>query len=260
MRCSNKENSLLHEDIKKHGYDNFDVIILDETTSEKDSIDLESYYIDLYDCIHPNGYNQNRGGVGGHNARAVVCLELDGTFVKSYYSAGDAKKDGYGDSDVLLCCKNKQQRVKDKIFMFEDEYLKNGAKVYEKTTPNGMKAIVQCDCNGNMIAEYKSVTEASEKSGILRTRISSVLTKASKHANGFIFVYKEDFPIKNIDKYKANKKGRKIKQIDVDSGKVLAEYDRVSDAGRALNVNYKAIHKVLDLEDRTAYGYKWISC
>lgn len=210
MRCSNKENSLLHEDIKKYGYDNFDVEILDETESEGESINLERHYIDLYDCIYPKGYNQNRGGVGGHNARAVVALEFDGTYVKRYYSAGDAIVDGYHDSDILLCCKNKQCRVKDKIFMFEDEYLKNGAKVYEKPKPQGMKAIVQCDSSGNKIAEYQSVTEASEKTRILRTRISSVLIGQSKHANGFIFVYKEDYPIKDILKYEIRKKGKEL--------------------------------------------------
>lgn len=43
------------------------------------------------------------------------------------------------------------------------------------------------------------------------------------------------------------------------TNKVVKEYDRISDAGKALGVNYKAIHKVVDKPDRTAYGYKWIS-
>ena len=36
-------------------------------------------------------------------------------------------------------------------------------------------------------------------------------------------------------------------------------FDRIADAGRYLGVNYKAIHKVLDKQGRTAYGYKWAS-
>lgn len=260
MRCSGKENSLLHKDIRKYGYENFDVEILDDAISEMDSVDLEKFYINKYNCIVPNGYNQTRGGVGGHNAKSVVCLNLDGTFVKRYYSSGETKKDGYCDSDVLLCCKNKQQRVKDKIFMFEDEYLEKGGKVYVKPKPNGMKPVIQCDCDGNMIAEYKSVKEASQKTGIPRPRISSVLTGYSKHAQGYIFVYKEEYPICDVSKYEIRKKGRKVAQLDKDTGEIINVFERIADAGRALNVSYKPIHKVLDLEDRTAYGYKWISC
>jgi hypothetical protein len=46
--------------------------------------------------------------------------------------------------------------------MFEDDYLKNGARKYVKpeckTTP-----IIQCDMQGNFIARFNSVQEAAEK-------------------------------------------------------------------------------------------------
>ena len=75
----------------------------------------------------------NKGGVGGHNSSAVVCLELDGTYVCRYDSAQEAERlGGYCNSDVLLCCKNINHRCKDKIFMFEDEYKKNGARKFVK--------------------------------------------------------------------------------------------------------------------------------
>ena len=55
------------------------------------------------------------------------------------------------------------------------------------------------------------------------------------------------------------KKGRKIAQINPKTDEVIKVFDRIADAGRELNVSYKAIHKVVDMPDRTAYGYKWIS-
>lgn len=259
LRRYEKEDCLFHRELEKYGENNFSWEILDETDTEEKSIELEKKYIKQFNTIKPFGYNMNKGGVGGHNARPVVCLEFDGTYVKRYDSAGDAKMDGFNDSDILLCCKNKQQRVKDKLFMFEDEYLQNGAKTYKKPKPNGMKAIIQCDCNGNMIAEYQSVKEASEKAGILRSRISSVLTEKTKHAHGYIFVYKEDYPIKDISKYKIRIKGRKVAQVDKNTGEIIKVFERIADAGKELNINYKCIHKVIDKEDKTAYGYKWIS-
>lgn len=259
MRCDEREKCIFHDDIKKYGFDNFDWKVLEETYSEKDALELEKKYIKEYNTIKPFGYNMNKGGVGGHNSKPVVCLELDGTYVKRYDSAGDAKIDGFGDGDVLLCCKNKLSRCKDKMFMFEEEYLKNGAKTYRKPKFGRTKSIIQCDEQGNLIEEFESVIEASEKTGILRTRISSVLSGCSKSAGGYIFVYKENYPIKDISFYKHNKKGKKVAQVNKETNKIIKVFDRISDAGKELGVNYKSIHKVVDNPKRTAYGFKWIS-
>lgn len=259
LRRYEREDCLFHREMEKYGDDNFSWDVLETTDTEEKAVELEKKYIQEYNTIKPFGYNMNKGGVGGHNSRPVVCLEFDGTYVKRYDSAGDAKKDGFNDSDVLLCCKNKQSRCKDKMFMFEDEYLENGAKTYQKPQFGKTKSIVQCDEQGNMIAEYDSVNQASKSTGILRTRISSAISGLSKHAGGYIFVYKEEFPIKDISVYSVKKKGRKVAQVDIKTNEIIKVFDRIADAGRELNVNYKAIHKVVDKEDRTAYGYKWIS-
>ena len=260
MRRYEKEDCLFHQELSKYGDENFSWEILEETDSEKNAVLLEKKYIKEYNTIKPFGYNMNKGGVGGHNARPVVCLNFDGTFVKRYDSAADAQlEDGYCNSDVLLSCKNKLSRCKDKMFMFEDEYSKNGPKKYVKPESKNKKKIIQCDGKGQYISEYESVSEASSITGIPRARISSVLINANKHAQGYIFVYKNDFPIKDIEKYSIRKKGKRIAQIDPETNEIIETYDRVSDAGRKLGVNYKAIHKVIDMEKRTAYGYKWIS-
>ena len=143
--------------------------------------------------------------------------------------------------------------------MFEEDYKSNGPKTYVKPESALSKAVIQCDLDGNFISKYKSVSSASKATGILRTRISSNITGAAKTAGGFIFVYEEDFDKLNVDEHKAKKKGRKVAQIDPNTGNVIEVFDRIADAGRKLGVNYKTIHKVVDLDDRKAYGYKWIS-
>ena len=143
--------------------------------------------------------------------------------------------------------------------MFEDDYKENGAKQYIKPESSSKRKVIQCDLDGNFISRYDSVQEASEKTGANRTTISGVLSKKYKSANGFIFVYEEDFPIKDLSIYQKKKKGRKVAQIDIESGEIVNIYDRIADAGRALGVNYKVIHKVVDMPGRTAFGYKWIS-
>lgn len=259
-RCYEKEDCDFHDAIKEFGFDNFEWEVIGTCEEENRADDLEKFYIEKYDSYR-NGYNMTKGGKGASmwNARPVVRLTLDGEFIKRYDSAGETKKDGFWDSDVLLNCKNISYSCKGYLFMFEDEYIMNGAKTYQKPESKNMKSIIQCDKDGNFIEKYKSVKEASEKTKIRRTTISGVLTKKYKLAGGYIFVYENNFPIKDLGIYKQNKKGKKIAQVDIKSGKIINMFDRISDAGKELGVNYKGIHKVVDNPNRTAFGYKWIS-
>ena len=260
-RCYEKEDCRFHRAIQKHGNNKFNWKIIDEADSLEKAYELEKKYIKEYNSFHPNGYNMTKGGAGGSmwNARPVVKLTLDGKFVKRYDSAGETKQDGYHASDVLLTCKEIHKSCKGYLFMFEDEYLENGARHYDgsinyKTTP-----VIQCDTNGNFIKEFPSVKLASKETGICRTTISGAITGEYKSAGGYIFVYKKDFPIKDISKYQRRKKGIKIAQINPKTNEVINVYDRIADAGRALGGSYKVIHKVVDKPGRTAYGFKWIS-
>ena len=259
LRCRASEDCVFHDAIKEYGRDNFDFKIIDTTDSEKEAIRLERYYIEKHDTYH-NGYNMNKGGVGGHNSSAVVCLELDGTYVCRYDSAGDAEKiGGYNNCDVLLCCKGINHRCQDKVFMFEADYLMYGARKYVKPESKVMKAVVQFDMSGNEIARYKSAQEAAEKTGILRSRISSCTNGLNKTAGGYIFVFEAECDSLNPEEHQKNKKGRKVAQIDPNTGKVIEVFDRIADAGRKLGVNYKTIHKVVDDDCHKAFGFKWVS-
>ena len=260
QRCYEKEDCDFHRAIKEFGFDNFSWEIIETCESEDRACELEKYYIEKFNTYR-DGYNMTKGGKGApyHNARAVVLLTLDGQYIKRYDSAMDAEIDGFHNADVLLNCKGKRRQTKGYMFMFEDEYESNGAKTYRKPEPNGMRSIIQCDMEGNFIQKFKSLQEAARITGTNRTTISGVLSNTYKSANGYIFVYEEDFPIKDLSIYKKRKKGRKIAQVDAKSGEIIRVFDRISEAGEYLGVNYKAIHKVIDKEGRTAYGYKWIS-
>lgn len=260
QRCYEKEDCDFHRAIKEFGFDNFSWEIIETCESEDRACELEKYYIEKFNTYR-DGYNMTKGGKGApyHNARAVVLLTLDGRYIKRYDSAMDAEIDGFNNTDVLLNCKGKRRQTKGYMFMFEDEYESNGAKTYRKPEPNGMRSIIQCDMEGNFIQKFKSLQEAARVTGANRTTISGVLSNTYKSANGYIFVYEKDFPIKDLSIYKKRKKGRKIAQVDAKTGEIIRVFDRISEAGESLGVNYKAIHNVIDQEGRTAYGYKWIS-
>ena len=260
-RCYKKEDCKFHRALQKYGKDNFSWEIIDKAKNLDEAYSLEKLYIELHNSYGPAGYNMTKGGAGGSmwNAIPVVCLSTNGDFMKKYDSATAAKKDGFSVSCVLNSCRDFHVIHKNHIFMFYDEYKTNGSRKYVKPKSNCTKAIIQCNLNGEFISEFKSVQEASMKTGANRTTISGVLTHNYKTANGFIFVYKDEFPIKDINLYRKKEKGRKIAQIDINTGETIRIYDKIKEAGTALGVNYKSIHKVIDKPNRTAYGFKWIS-
>lgn len=257
-RCYVKEKCKFHDAIEKYGTNNFKWEILETCDTREKALELERKYIALYNTYH-NGYNGNKGGIGGHNSIPVVCLTKEGVFVKKYDSATEALKDGFWPTNVVESCKNDSYTVNGHIFMYERDFERYGSKRYVLPESTSMRSVVQCDIKGNFIQKFKSVSEASKVTGANRTTISGVLAKKYKSANGFIFVYEEDFPIKDLSIYQKRKKGRKVAQINPDTGEILKVFDRISDAGKELGVNYKGIHKVIDKPDRTAFGYKWMS-
>lgn len=256
------EDSILHKEIHRLGNKDFEWDVLDSTTSKEKALELEEYYIKKYNTQHPNGYNET---AGGNNTPwdwsvPVVCLTLDGKFVKEYKSAAEAERiDGFCNTTVLECCKGKALTCKKHQFMYKDDYAKYGGKAYIKPDVWNMKTVIQCNMDGSYVAKYKSVIEASKSTGVGRSRISSAISGYCKSAGGYIWVYEKDFPVKDPSSHKRKKKGRKIAQVSIETGEIIKVFDRIADAGRELGVNYKGIHKVLDKPDRTAYGFRWIS-
>ena len=60
---SNEYDSPLHRAFRKYGYENFTYEVLAKDIEDIELLNqLETYYIDYYDCQIPNGYNVESGG------------------------------------------------------------------------------------------------------------------------------------------------------------------------------------------------------
>lgn len=205
----------------------------------------------------PNGYNESRGEGGVPKSKPIVALTTSGDFIKRYEYIREVISDGYDISSVRRSLVSDYKLAKGHMFMDEDEYLKNGPKKYNRPKSSSRKKIIQCDLNGNFIAKFDSVAEAADITGSARTTVSANLTGRYKNANGFIFVYEKDFPIKDISIYKKKGKGIKVAQIDPKTNEILNVFDSIKQAGDSLGVSYKNIQKIFRIPNRTAYGYKW---
>ena len=253
-KCRDSE---FHKAIDEDGFQNFTWEFLEYTTSPEVASELEKKYIIESDSLIPNGYNVSIGSGGVPEWEPIVCLEKDGTFVKKYNYLSEVVTDGINISSVRRCINCNHKTAKGYLFMKERDYIKYGAKKYCRKESSQKKSIVQCDLKGNKIAEFDSVSSAADETGLIRSNISSNLTGKYKSCGGFIFVYKERFPIKNLSAYKHIGKGIRVAQIDKNSGEIIHIFNSIKEAGDSLGVSYKNIQKVIHMPNRTAYGYKW---
>lgn len=256
--ASSSEDNEFHKEMKAYGITNFNWQIIDVCYEKNDAVSLEAKNIQKFNSISPNGYNLSWGNGGMPTTKPFVCLKLDGTFVKRYEYLSQVKKDGFDIHSVKASLKSATRTSNNHMFMYEDEYEKNGAKKYRIAESANKKKIIQCDLNGNFIREYSSVTEAADCTGFIRSNISANLTLQSKTSNGYIFVYKNDYPIKDLSIYKNTGKGIKTVQLNKDTNELINVFDKISDAGKFIGKSYKNIQKVLNNDKRTAYGYKWM--
>lgn len=70
-------------------------------------------------------------------------------------------------------------------------YKENIKSAYEDGLHTNMKAIIQYDKNNNKLNDFKSITEASEKTKISITAIANCLKGLSKTSGGYIWKYKK---------------------------------------------------------------------
>lgn len=255
--CEKKDN-VFHKDLYEFGYKNFTWEILELTDVLQEAKSFEREYIELFDTVAPNGYNMTQSGAGGIESKTpIIMLTLDGEFVERFDNIMSATKKGYDKSSIYRCLFVDHKTCRGHLFMTEEDYMKNGAKKYRKPISSQKRAVIQCDLQGNYISEFESLSDASDSTGTSRTSISGNLSKRYKSANGFIWVYKEDFPIKDMSVYKATIRGTKVAQIDKNTGEIIEVFDRIVDAAKKLGVDHRNIQKVMNIPGHTAYGYMW---
>tara|TARA_Y100000389_G_scaffold198551_1_gene235267 strand:+ start:60 stop:398 length:339 start_codon:yes stop_codon:yes gene_type:complete len=90
--------------------------------------------------------------------------------------------------------------------------------------------------NNNKIAEYKSQSEASRKTGIPRSSIGMCVSGNYKSAGGFVFIDNSS----GTSFSRKNNTGKKIIQYDLNMNK-LNEFDSALEAGRVLNICSRTI-------------------
>lgn len=188
--------------INKHP---FEVDIVKRNISWKDAIEIEKLLIEYYgrrDLDRGPLCNLTDGGEGSTGKKlslksidkmgsTVYQYTLDGVFVESYPSIRyAARKLGFNHRLINATCNGGQKTHGGFIWLTDKSQLKDRLPKVHKRQPNvtNIIPVLQYDLNGNFIAEYRSGSEAFQKTGIYN--IPGACKGVRNQAGGFIWKYK----------------------------------------------------------------------
>lgn len=231
--------------IKKYGWENFEVEILEYGLTAEQANEREQYWISELNTLTPNGYNIKKGGdnhewsesskqklsqakmghevsdetkeklrqafigkslsdehrkhisegqINGSLSKSVKQYSLDGEFIKEWPSMSEVNRQlGLSAGWIAKCCMNPgKHQGGGFLWTYSEDSLEKGE--YEPRTPvhQGRK-VCQYSKEGQFIAEYPTINEASKKIGVSRCGIKNCCDKKPRYntAGGYIWKYKE---------------------------------------------------------------------
>lgn len=192
LRCKNQK--FLYNSLSKYGFDShkFDIIYEGEH-SLKELNELEIYYIGLFNSFHGNnhnGLNLTLGGEGvfgrkisDEHRKKIIESNKNRVYKKHTEEtkkliSENRKKTGSTIAHKVACEKRKGRKIKK-----SDEWIKNNSESIKKP-------ILQYTIENVFIKEWKSAKDVEIELGLSRKNISANLRGKTKHAYGYVWIYK----------------------------------------------------------------------
>lgn len=213
------KNNYFWKAIQKYGWDNFEHKILFKGLTKEEACKKEVELIAFYNSTNRNsGYNLSIGG--SYGALGVV---------RSKETKEKLRKANLG--------KRMSDDVKQKM----------------SESSSRKKAVQQFDINGQLIAEYCSISVAEKETQTTAPNIIACCNGDQITAGGFIWKYKDAVVVLNIRK---DCRKKMVLQFTKD-GEQIANYNSVSDAEKATGISRKSIERCCRNQNKSACGYVW---
>lgn len=255
------DGMIIYRAMRKYGVENFSIsVIEDDIKTKKELNERESYWIDKYNCIRPNGYNIRKGGDDCGSKSVYKIDAKTNQIIEQYISASEAaEKNNIDLSGLTKACRGETSGAGLFKWCYVENYNKekiNNVKFIKRKAP-----VYQLEFGTkNILKEYDSISAAAKEIGIDPSSINRVVNNLRKNcisAGGFGWCFIEDF-----EKYEIPKitRGNRIYQLDKDTLEILNEYENANKASQAIKGNNSGaslIRKASKDITKTAYGYKW---
>ena len=175
-----RSESVIDKAIKKYGIENFSVEVIDEATTAEELDVKEIYWVEHYQSMIPNGYNQCYGGktsVGFHHR------------AESKAKMSNAKKDAYNGPNNPFYGKKHSDESKKKM----SQKRKNMAHLTDEQIKHVRESHhVKKVRNIETQEVFSSIKEAAEKHNIPPTHITRVCKGKRKSTGGYHWEYADE--------------------------------------------------------------------
>ncbi|PGT01860.1 NUMOD1 domain-containing DNA-binding protein [Bacillus cereus] len=195
------------------------------------------------------------------NAKPVVQLELDGSFIAEYESAAEAARVlGFNRGDISKVCVGSADSYFGYIWKFLDDY-NNGSKNKALRERNvGKKSVLKLSMDGEILGTFKSIKEAADSISVMEPVLNSALNGRIFSTGGFRWTYDEEAnEVKNVqerEKVIIKTDIKKVKKYSL-SGDFIEEYENIKEAAKTISLTEEAIRKVCKGEAISAGGFAW---
>lgn len=264
-RANQDSNQYIHNSMRIYGVDNFSVEEIEKVSSPSlsnlsNELDkLEIHYINKFNTLNPNGYNNTIGGKENDGFqridRKVYQFDLSGKLLQQYNSLQDAcDLTGFSKTGISKCCLLKTNSSFGFVWRYEDtlqdyngytsHWINDSNINVSLSGQHIMKGVIQYDLKGNIVQEYQNINDAYEqnKNNCTRIGINNCCYGNVHTHRGYVWRFVNDsfdkYPIENKSRNKQNKKKntviKKEKQLnkgtktfkEIDNKKSIIQYDK----------------------------------
>lgn len=181
-RALRNESGKFQEAISTYGEEAFEWTMIDTAQTINELAEKEKKYILNYSSKE-DGYNTDSGG--GFKKDVYQYDIYEGKLLNTYSSLSDAAKNvEVTKQDISRACLSINKRCNGYYWSY------NYKEPFKPDKDTRKKKVLQFTLDGDFIAEYSSVSEASRQTGISKTCISRVCREERKKTRNFIFRYK----------------------------------------------------------------------
>ena len=252
-----KANEYLMNAILKYGLENITVEILEKNVLLDLLDEREQFYFDTLQPFGNNGYNICKEA-GTTRGRKRPKEEMQGSIdymtgrfgeLNHFYGKTHSEESKQKQRDAKLGKKQSKETVQKRI----EEASKCIKQIYLKTK--------------EFIAEFESITEAENKTGIKQCNISKVANKIKNLRDGetitcsagnFLWVFCDsEIPNNKIETGRTSMY-KKIKQIDLVTNELISEFESIAEASRKTNICSTSIANVVRKAKYKKYGKEYI--
>lgn len=189
-----RENTIFFRAIKKYGWDNFEHNVLYEGLSNREALEIESTLIKKYKSLGVS-YNISDGyeELGISKRIPIIVYDTGGNYVGVYISIHKASIElGIPETNITMALSNKYNitQAKGYVFLKEGDNILDKLDKVNKRHSSARRPVIQLTKNGQILAEFNSVSDAANSLGCGTGSISNCLKGRYKTAAGYKWRYK----------------------------------------------------------------------